>query len=99
MADAATKYPPGEFIKDELDARGWDIPELARRMGGDTLLNHATVELLIYAPTKEVTLGADTSAALGRAFGVNPKFYLNLDRLWQPESHLNTAQPIGGDDA
>ncbi len=83
MADTPTKYPPGEFIKDELDARDWDIPELARRMGGDATLNQATVELLIYAPTKEVTLGEETAAQLSRAFGLSAQFFLNLDKQWQ----------------
>ncbi len=79
----ALKFPPGEFIKDELNARGWTTRDLAERMGGDIDRNHCCVDLLVYAPAKGMMLDAETSRQLGRAFGVSDKFFAKLDEQWQ----------------
>ena len=100
MAD--TTFPPGEFIQDELEARGWSIRELARRIGGTPAEKDVTqvaLEMLVHGPVEGVLIGEDMSAQLGRVFGNNPEFFVNLDKLWQPETYRAAAQPVGADDA
>ena len=77
------EFSPGEFIQDELDARGWNTADLARRMGGDLGLNQLTVDMLIAVRDKNLMLGKETAQGLSRAFGVSAEFFLNLDRSWR----------------
>lgn len=79
----AETFSPGEFIKDELNERGWSTFELAKRMSGDVALNSCNIGLLIHAPDKAMILDKDTSARLGRAFGVSADFFRNLDCAWR----------------
>ncbi|MEE9159966.1 MAG: hypothetical protein V3U60_16475 [Gammaproteobacteria bacterium] len=83
MTDIPTKFPPGEFIQEELDARGWTTADLASRMGGDAAQRQCCVEILIYAPNKGVILDDDTASGLSRAFGTSAEFWINLDRDWR----------------
>ena len=34
MRDSAEVFPPGEFIREEIEARGWSQVELAEILGG-----------------------------------------------------------------
>lgn len=82
----AETFPPGQFVQEELDARGWDTRELAVRMGGDNIdRNQCSVELLIYAPNKEMILDDDTASRLARAFGTSVEYWGNLDRAWRQQ--------------
>ncbi len=86
----AEVFPPGEFIQEEIEARGWTIRELAERMGGNVDENHCCLELLIYAPMKNMILDDETAAQIGAAFGTSAKLWINLDRSWrsaQPTTH------------
>jgi len=87
-----TDVSPGEILSDELSARGWTNRDLAKRMEGDTDQNHCIIDLMIFAPNKSVFIAEDTSANLGKALGVSPKFFLKLDAMWR-------APPPGGQDA
>lgn len=64
--------PPNTLLAEELATRGWTVRDLAARAD----LDDATVTALVRdgAP---VTAGL--SAALGRAFGTDPGFWLRLD--------------------
>ncbi len=79
----AEVFPPGEFIQEELDARGWTTADLAARMGGDAGINKLTVDLLILVPSKNMLLGEETAHGLAKAFGVSSQFFLNIDAAWQ----------------
>ena len=87
MSRPAEVFPPGKFIQDELDARGWTVRDLAEQMGGEEVeeigLNMLTVELLIGAPDKGMTLDADTAIGLACAFGTSPEFWTNIDQAWR----------------
>ena len=79
----AETFPPGNFIAEELEARGWTARDLAERMGGDVAMNLLVVDMLVLAPAKGMLLGKDTAAQLSSAFGTSSEFWLNLDRAWQ----------------
>ncbi len=63
--------PPGDFIREELEARGWLQRDLAYVLG----VPEQSVNMLV-AGKRGVT--ADMARALGDAFDVAPEFFLNL---------------------
>lgn len=72
----------GEFIADEMAARGWTSRDVAARMGGeDDALDELALDLLIACP--EVLLGDDMPPKLARAFGVPAELFVNLDRAYR----------------
>lgn len=83
LREIAETFPTGEFIQDELDARGWTTDDLAVRMGGDAAMNKLTVDLLIHVPDKNMILDTETAEGLSRAFGVSAQFFLNIDATWR----------------
>ncbi len=72
----AEVFPPGVFIAEELEARGWSQIELADILGRPTRL----VSELI-AGKRAVT--PETARGLGAAFGTGPQFWMNLERYHQ----------------
>lgn len=79
---AEAVFPVGSFILDEMLERDWTIDDLIERMGGDDV-TRLTVELLIHAPTKGVTIDQETAIRLSAAFGTSKELWLKLDEMWQ----------------
>lgn len=76
---AAEMFPPGDFIEEELEARGWSKGDLADIMGRPAQLVSAIV-----SGTRKITL--ETAEDLSAAFGTSAEFWINLDtayRLWK----------------
>jgi HTH-type transcriptional regulator/antitoxin HigA len=73
---AAESFPPGEVIKEELDARGWSQVELAEILGRPARLVN---ELL--AGKRAIT--PETAKGLAAAFGTSAEFWMNLESHWQ----------------
>lgn len=74
----AEAFPPGEFLKDELEARGWTQSDLAEIMG-----RHVTVVNEILLGKRSLT--PETARALADALGGSAQYWLNLEsiyRLW-----------------
>jgi HTH-type transcriptional regulator/antitoxin HigA len=83
----AEVFPPGDFIRDELDARGWTQGDLAQIMGRPTQLVNEIV-----AGKKQIT--PETAIGLAKAFGDDDALYwLNLESAYR----LSQAKPV--DDA
>src|ERR1700680_1162577 len=72
----AEVFPPGEVIREELEARGWSQVELADIMG-----RPARVVSEILSNKRAVTPG--TAKGLGAAFGTGPTFWINLEGSYQ----------------
>jgi HTH-type transcriptional regulator/antitoxin HigA len=72
----AEVFPPGEFIRDELEERGWTQSDLAKIMGRPL----PAVNLII-AGKKTVT--PETAVGLASAFGTSAEFWLNLETAYQ----------------
>lgn len=77
--------PPGTFILEELEGRGWTLSDLA------TILNRPlqTISLIVNGK-KAIT--PETAQEIGEAFGTGPEVWLNLESMWQ----LSKAAGPGG---
>lgn len=76
-------FPVGEYILDELVARGWTAADLATRMGGDARLNECVIELMIHCGDNEVLpMKEETARQIGDAFGTSWEVWFNLDRAY-----------------
>jgi len=72
----AETFPPGEFLRDELEARGWSQTQLAEIMGRPfRLINE------IIAGKKAIT--PETAIQLGDSLGTGPELWMNLESQYQ----------------
>jgi HTH-type transcriptional regulator/antitoxin HigA len=72
----AEVFPPGEFILDELEARGWTQTNLAKITGRPL----ATINLII---TGKKAITPETAVDFSGAFGTSAEFWLNLESAYQ----------------
>jgi HTH-type transcriptional regulator/antitoxin HigA len=72
----AQVFPPGEFIKEEMEARGWTQDELAAVMGRPRRLVNE-----ILAGVRAIT--PETAHDLGEAFGTGPEVWMNLESAYR----------------
>lgn len=76
---AAEVFPPGEFLREELDARGWTQTDLAAILDRPLAMVNE-----IIAGKRRIT--PETAKGLAAAFGTSPELWLNLEsayQLWQ----------------
>ncbi|MEE8625611.1 MAG: HigA family addiction module antitoxin [Acidiferrobacterales bacterium] len=72
----AEVFPPGEFLKEELEARGWSQFDLAEILGRyPRLINEIVVGKRSITP--------ETAHALGEAFGTSSRFWMNLESAYR----------------
>ncbi|NLT24635.1 MAG: HigA family addiction module antidote protein [Syntrophorhabdus sp.] len=78
MADRkmAEVFPPGEFIKEELEARGWSQIDLSEIIG-----RQPNVVNEIVMGKRSIT--PETAKALGEAFGTTAQIWMNLETAYQ----------------
>jgi HTH-type transcriptional regulator / antitoxin HigA len=69
----AEVFAPGEFINEELEARGWTQIELAEVMSRPARLISELV-------SGKRAITPETAKGLGAAFGTGPEFWMNLER-------------------
>ncbi len=67
---------PGEFIKEEMEARKWSNEDLAHVLG----LNPKTISELL---NNKQRITIDTAKILGKAFSQSPQYWLNLDNNYR----------------
>lgn len=72
----AETFPPGEFLRDELEARGWTQTEFAEIIARPQRLVNE-----IIAGKRGVT--PDTARALSAALGTSAQFWMNLETTYQ----------------
>lgn len=99
MRTPAEVFAPGEFISEELEARGWSQVELA-----EIMLRPARLISELVAGKRAIT--PETAKGLGAAFGTGPEFWMNLERDYllaravhddaavQRRAHLYEMAPI-----
>lgn len=73
---AAEVFPPGEFLRDELEARGWTQVEFAEIIDRDTRVVSEVV-------SGKRSITPETAIAFGEALGTGPEFWLNLESQYQ----------------
>jgi HTH-type transcriptional regulator/antitoxin HigA len=80
----AEVFPPGEFVREELEARGWTQGDLAQIMGRPLRLVNELI-----AGKKQIT--PETARGLAKAFGdEDPLYWMNLDSAYR----LAHSQPV-----
>jgi len=72
----AEVFPPGEFIREEMSARGWRQKDLAAVLGRPL---QAVNEII--NGKKRIT--AQTAKELGAAFGTSPELWINLQTAYE----------------
>lgn len=82
MTRAAEIFPPGEFLREELEARGWNQTELADILGRPVRLINE-----IIAGKRAIT--PDTAIQLGHALDTGAEVWMNLEGSYQ----LSKARP------
>lgn len=86
IRDVAEAFPPGEFIKDEIEARGWTQEDLAEITG----LPSPVISNIINVKR---TISPDIASGLAAAFGTTAQFWMNLETSYQlfTESRADVA--------
>jgi len=72
----AEAFPPGEIIREELEARGWNQQDLAEILG-----RTPTVVSQFLTGKREIT--PELAKDLGAAFNVDPQFFMNLETAYR----------------
>ncbi|HEY1684763.1 MAG TPA: HigA family addiction module antitoxin [Tepidisphaeraceae bacterium] len=78
----AEAFPPGEYLRDELEARGWTQAEFARVIGRPLQLVNEIIK-----GKKRIT--EQTALEIAAALGTSAKVWLNLEntyRLWKADA-------------
>lgn len=70
-------FPPGEYIQEELEARGWLQSDLVSILGVDK----KTVSDIIGGKRSITPVMA---VLIGEAFGTGPEVWINLDNAYRP---------------
>lgn len=100
IASCLTDVPhPGEFIRDELEARGWSQRDLAYILG----CPEQAVNMIV---SGKRGISPDMAKALGDAFDVSAEYFANLQKAFEMSNarapdpsiarraHLQTAYPV-----
>jgi HTH-type transcriptional regulator/antitoxin HigA len=72
----AEVFPAGDYIREELEARGWTQGELAEIIGRS---QPAVNEMI----TGKRGITAETALVLSAAFGTSPEFWMNLQMAYE----------------
>jgi HTH-type transcriptional regulator/antitoxin HigA len=72
----AESFPPGEYLRDELDARDWSQSEFAEIIGRDT----ATVNRILSGKSQ---ITADMACLFEEALDLDAEYWLNLESAYQ----------------
>ena len=72
----AEVFAPGEFLADELEARGWSQVELAEILGRPPRLVSEII-------AGKRAISPETAIGLSAAFGTSPQFWMNLETSFQ----------------
>jgi HTH-type transcriptional regulator/antitoxin HigA len=100
IASCLTDVPhPGEFIRDELEARGWSQRDLAYILGSP----EQAVNMIV---SGKRGISPDMAKALGEAFDVSAEYFANLQKAFEMSNarapdpsiarraHLQAAYPV-----
>jgi HTH-type transcriptional regulator / antitoxin HigA len=86
----AEAFPPGEYLREELDERGWTATEFAEIIGRPVQMVSEIIN-----GKKEIT--TETAVAFAAAFDTSPEVWLNLQtgyRLFLHRSKADDAKPV-----
>lgn len=87
MSDYAEIFPPGEFLKEELEARNWSQTEFAEIIGRPVRLVNE-----IIAGKKAIT--PETAIQLEASLGTSAELWMNLESQYQLSKVRQAESPI-----
>lgn len=74
---------PAWYIREEMDARDWGIPSMARAMGGDYGINALALGMYLdVGPNEPNCRLGDMANDIARAFDVSVEFIKNMEAAW-----------------
>lgn len=76
IRNVAEVFPPGEFVKDELEARGWTQEDFSEITG----LASSMISTIV---TGKRSISSDVASILAAAFGTTSQFWMNLETSYQ----------------
>ena len=74
-------FPIGQFLAEEMVARGWKCTDVASRMGGEWLYDIFAINIMLCIPPHKIKI-TDEFDRLGKAFDVSPDYFRNLHDGW-----------------
>lgn len=72
----AEVFQPGEYLRDELEARGWTQSDFAKIIDRPTQVVNEIIN-----GKKRITV--ETAKAIGLALGTGPELWLNLENTYR----------------
>ena len=87
MSNYAEIFPPGEFLKDELEARNWSQTEFAEIIGRPVRLINE-----IIAGKRAIT--PETAMQFSASLGTSAEFWMNLESQYQLSKVRQDDKPI-----
>src|SRR5438105_1514468 len=84
----AEVFPPGEFIREELEARGWTQGDLAQILDRPLRLVNELI-----AGKKQIT--PETARGLADAFGTDALYWMNLDSAYRLANSDPSDKSVG----
>ena len=72
----AEAFPPGEYLRDELEERGWTVTEFAEIIG-------RPVEAVSETLDAERSVTPDTARSFSEALGTSAEVWLNLQTAYR----------------
>ena len=79
----AEAFPLSDFLQEEMDERGWTLEDVVIRMGGNYEKDFLTLLLVMNIHEKNVFLGETSAKSLGKAFDMDPEYFLKIDETWR----------------
>jgi len=76
IRDVAEAFPPGEILKDELEARGWTQDVLAE-------ITNIPAPVISNIINGKRAISVDIASSLAAAFGTTAQFWMNLETSYQ----------------
>lgn len=78
----AEVFPPGKFIRDEMDERGWSLKAVHSMLQNDPV-RCCAFDLAAYADDKELIIDPATAEDLAFLFGGTAIYWTQIDRAWR----------------
>ncbi len=81
----AKAFHVGEYVQDEMDARGWNRDQLADAMCGpkdDWRTTRLCLDLMLEVRESNMRIG-EAADQLARAFGTSSALWTRLDEAWR----------------
>ncbi len=81
VRQSAEVWPIGSFIREEMEARGWDDDDILRRCSDP--IDGLACLLITHVDDPGLLLDRQTATALGAIFGVSAEYWVKLDAIWR----------------